>query len=182
MTEPSSAYEVLQSLASKSIGAAHQLPAQSDVVEQWRGVGFSLLGLDFVVPMEQLVEMLEVPSYTRLPGVKPWVKGVANIRGRLLPLFDLAAFFSGTLAGNKKNQRLLVLDKQNVYAGLWVDAVHGMQYFPSHTRSATLPSHLPAAMAQFTDGCFDVDGHQWIIFHPLALAQEPSFLDVTATN
>ncbi|MGS2717907.1 chemotaxis protein CheW [Eionea flava] len=182
MTESSSAFEVLQSLAAKSMGAAQQLPAQSDVVEQWRGVGFSLLGFDFVVPMEQLVEMLEVPTYTRLPGVKPWVKGVANIRGRLLPLFDLAAFFSGTLTGNKKQQRLLVLDKQNVYAGLWVDAVHGMQYFPAHMRSAVLPSHLPDKITQFTDGCFDVDGRQWMVFHPLALTQEPSFLDVAVAN
>lgn len=182
MTEPTSAFSVLQSLAARSMGAAQQLPAQSNVVEQWRGVGFSLLGFDFVVPMEELVEMLEVPSYTRLPGVKPWVKGVANIRGRLLPLFDLAAFFSGALTGNRKNQRLLVLDKQNIYAGLWVDAVHGMQYFPVHARSHTLPSGLPSDLGHFTDGCFNVDNRQWIVFHPVALSQEPTFLDVAATN
>jgi twitching motility protein PilI len=178
MTESVSAFSVLQSLAAKSLGSAQQLPAQLDVVEQWRGIGFSLLGFDFVVPMEELVEMLEVPVHTRLPGVRPWVKGVANIRGRLLPLFDLAAFFSGSLTGNKKNQRLLVLDKQSVYAGLWVDAVHGMQYFPVHQRSSILPDAFPAELTKFTEGCFDIDGRQWTVFHPLLLCQETTFLDV----
>jgi twitching motility protein PilI len=117
MTETVSAFSVLQSLAAKSLGAAQQLPAQLGVVEQWRGIGFSLLGLDFVVPMEELVEMLEVPDYTRLPSVQSWVKGVANVRGRLLPLFDLAAYFAGSLSGNRKTQRLLVIDKQHLYAG-----------------------------------------------------------------
>jgi twitching motility protein PilI len=178
MTETITAFNVLKSLAVKSLGSAQQLPAQTGAVEQWRGIGFSLLGFHFVVPMEELVEMLEVPAYTRLPGVHSWVKGVANIRGRLLPIFDLAEFFSRALVGNKKMQRLLVIDRQNVYAGLWVDAVYGMQYFPVYTRSDVVPSHLPEQLVNFTEGCFDVDDRQWIVFHPLKLCQEPQFLDV----
>jgi len=178
MTETISAFNVLKSLAVKSLGSAQQLPAQAGAVEQWRGIGFSLLGFDFVVPMEELVEMLEIPAYTRLPGVHPWVKGVANIRGRLLPLFDLAEFFSRELTGNKKMQRLLVIDRQDLYAGLWVDAVYGMQYFPAHTRSDKIPTGIPEQLLSFTEGCFDVDGRQWIVFHPFKLCQEPQFLDV----
>ena len=182
MTEGVSAFNVLQSLAAKSLGAAQQLPAQAGVVEQWRGIGFSLLGFDFIVPMEELVEMLEIPEFTRLPGVHSWVKGVANIRGRLLPVFDLAAFFSGALVGSKKNQRLLVIDKQNLYAGLWVDAVYGMQYFPVDTRSDNVPAALSEYLLRFTDGCFDVDGRKWIVFHPVLLCQEPQFLDVALNS
>lgn len=178
MTNAVSAYGVLQLLAEKSLRSAQQLPAQSGAVEQWRGIGFSLLGFDFVVPMEELVEMLEVPAYTRLPGVHSWVKGVANVRGRLLPLFDLAAFFSGSLAGHKKNQRLLVLDRQNIYAGLWVDAVFGMQYFPADARTDVLPDNFPASLSAFTDGNFNVDGRHWTVFRPFTLCNEPQFLDV----
>ncbi|MFT7386895.1 MAG: twitching motility protein PilI [Candidatus Endobugula sp.] len=181
MTETVSAFSVLQSLAAKSLGAAQQLPAQLGVVEQWRGIGFSLLGLDFVVPMEELVEMLEVPDYTRLPSVQSWVKGVANVRGRLLPLFDLAAYFAGSLSGNRKTQRLLVIDKQHLYAGLWVDAVHGMQYFPVNQRSSTLPTDFPEALTKFTEGCFNIEGRQWTVFHPLQLCQESTFIDVAAS-
>jgi len=73
MTDNVSAFDLLCSLATKSLGSAQQLPAQAGVVEQWRGIGFSLLGFDFVVPMEELVEMLEIPEFSRLPSVRPWV-------------------------------------------------------------------------------------------------------------
>ncbi|WP_261862922.1 chemotaxis protein CheW [Psychrobacter sp. JCM 18900] len=37
-----------------------------------------------------------MPEYTSLPLVKPWMLGIANIRGRLLPLTDLSHFFAST--------------------------------------------------------------------------------------
>ena len=178
MVEPLSAYSVLQTLAKSSLSSAQQLPAQIDVVPQWSGVGFSLLGFDFVVPMEELEEMLEVPPYTKLPSVHHWVKGVSNVRGRLLPLFDLAAFFSGSLIGNKKYQRLLVLDNQHIYAGLWVDRVFGMQYFSVDTKNAQTPSDVPARVAEFVDGFYEMDGRQWMVFRPQALLQDTEFLNV----
>ena len=35
----------------------------------------------FVAPMGEVGEILHEPRYTLLPGVKSWVKGVANVRG-----------------------------------------------------------------------------------------------------
>jgi twitching motility protein PilI len=179
-TEEFSAYKALRLLAHKSLQSAHQLPAQKDVTPQWSGVGFAFHGLYFVVSMEELNEMLEVPAYTKLPGVQSWVKGVANVRGRLLPVFDLAAYFGGRLSGAKKQQRLLVIDRSQVYAGLWVDQVFGMQYFPVDSRTERLPKELPESLEPFVAGCFDYDGRIWTVFHPLKLLEENQFLDVAA--
>lgn len=172
------AYYALQALAHKSLQAAQQLPAQTDLSPQWSGVGFSLFGVNFVVSMGELNEMLEVPSYTRLPGVQSWVKGVANVRGRLLPVFDLAAYFGGALSGAKKQQRLLVIDRDQIYAGLWVDKVFGMQYFPVDSKTEQLPADLPQSVFDFVDGCFMQGDESWIVFHPLRLMDKPNFLDV----
>ncbi|MEO0443033.1 MAG: chemotaxis protein CheW [Pseudomonadota bacterium] len=178
MADNQTAYLALRELASKSLQSAQQLPAQVDVVAQWSGVGFSLFGLNFIVSMGDLNEMLEVPPHTKLPGVEPWVKGVANVRGRLLPVFDLAAYFGGKLYGNKKQQRLLVIDREQVYAGLWVDQVFGMQYFPVDSKTSTLPSTIPDSVVELTDGCFHVEGGMWTVFHPLKLLEQSRFLDV----
>ena len=109
MSENQAAFIALQELANKSWRHAQQLPAQVDTGSEWTGVGFSLLGLQFVVPMGQIAEILEIPGFTPLPNVKSWVKGVANIRGRLLPIFDMGEFFGGRLKNNKKVQRILAL-------------------------------------------------------------------------
>ncbi len=178
MSNQVSAYEVLQSLATQSLSHAQQLPSQIDTVEQWNGIGFSLLGFDFVVPMSELAEMLEVPAYTRLPSVHSWVKGVSNVRGRLLPLFDLAAFYSGTLSGHKKHQRLLVIDNQHIYAGLWVDRVFGMQYFDVTTKGNTIDVDLPESLLGAVDGYYEADNKKWMVFSSKVLSEDPRFLNV----
>jgi twitching motility protein PilI len=178
IAEKQTAYETLFALAQKSRQSAQQLPAQTDIVPQWSGVGFSLFGMHFVVSMGDLNEMLEVPSHTKLPAVHSWVKGIANVRGRLLPVFDLAAYFGGSLTGGRKLQRLLVLDRDKIYAGLWVDQVYGMQYFPVDTRTEHLPDNLIDALRPFVDGCFEYGGNSWMVFHPLRLLEDSRFLDV----
>ena len=174
------AYQALKTLAYQSLSVAQQLPIQVDATPQWSGVGFSLFGLNFVVAMGDLSEMLKVPGYTKLPGVQSWVKGVANVRGRLLPVFDLAAYFGGRLAGARKQQRLLVIDREQIYAGLWVDQVFGMQYFPVDTRAENSPQNLPDSLQPFVEGCFDYNGKLWMVFQPLKLLQEHQFVDVAA--
>ena len=42
--------------------------------------------------MGEVSEILDPPDYTRVPGVKDWVVGIANVRGSLLPLMDLKGF------------------------------------------------------------------------------------------
>lgn len=173
------AYKALQSLALKSLSCAQQLPADIEVVPKWTGIGFSLSGLFFVLPMSDVSEMLEVPAYTKIPGVKPWVNGIANVRGRLLPVFDLAAYFGNHLLENKKRQRLLVIDNEKVYAGLRVDQVFGMQYLPVDTRSDQFPEDLPENLKPFVNGRFDISsGHQWAVFNSSKLLEEPGFMDV----
>ena len=75
-------FVVLATIASRSTVGARGLPQQIDAMTTWSGIGFNLMGLRFVVPMTEVAELLERPGSTRIPGVKPWVKGVANVRGR----------------------------------------------------------------------------------------------------
>ena len=181
MTDGLSAYRALQLLADKSLQGAQPLPARLDANPQWSGVGFSLLGFHFVTPMSNLSEILTVPGFTQLPGVKSWVRGLANVRGRLLPVFDMATYFGGRLSGAKKWQRLLVIDREGIYAGLWVARMFGMQYFPMDARNALPPKVLPDVLAPFIDGYFDYEGRIWTVFQPLKLLEDKQFLEVAAS-
>ena len=110
------AFEVLANLAGLSRNAAAlALPAQVDVAPRWSGVGFSCLGFRFVVPMGQVSELMEVPSATRLPGVQNWVIGLSNVRGRLLPLFDLARFVGRSHQQSKKISPCTGVSRQRTY-------------------------------------------------------------------
>ncbi len=170
------AFQTLVNLALQSRRSAKGLPAQIDITPHWSGIGFELLGRRFVAPMGEVSEMLEVPYYTRLPGVQPWVRGVANVRGRLLPVCDLAVFMGDRIHTARKQQRILVLETEELYTGLLVDQVFGMQHFPVDTFSSKL-SYQHDTVQAFSDGCYLVDGVEWTVFSPAKLSADAQFLN-----
>lgn len=174
MSEPQGAFKALLDLAERSRATASGLPAQADIRPLWSGIGFSLMGNYFVAPIGEVSEMLQIPDYTHLPGVQPWVKGVANVRGRLLPLFDLAAFFGDRLSGSRKHRRILVLETETLYSGLMVDRVFGMQHFPMDEYSQEA-GQVPDHVLPFVTGSYPLAGQQWSLFRPALLAEDPRF-------
>jgi twitching motility protein PilI len=176
MSEPQPAFEALLNLAQRSRAAARGLPAQTDIRPLWSGIGFSLMGSYFVAPIGEVSEMLEIPNYTHLPGVQPWVKGVANVRGRLLPLFDLAAFFGDRLVGGRKQRRVLILETETLYSGLMVDQVFGMQHFPIDEYDEKA-GEVSENILPFVTGSYPLAGNQWSLFRPALLAEDPRFIN-----
>ncbi len=171
------AFEALAELAIQSKKAAEGLPAQKDVAPRWSGIGFSCMGYRFVVPMGQISELMEVPSSTRLPGVQFWVIGLSNVRGRLLPLFDLARFIGGQVSSQKKAHRVLVLETESLYSGLVVDRAFGMQHFNTDT-FADFDGSLPDGLNPFITGTYkDVSGDPWHVFDLRILADDPNFVN-----
>ena len=127
--------------------------------------------------MGEVAEVLHEPRTSRVPGVQPWVCGVANLRGRLLPVTDLSAFFGLGPAAAGKQRRVLVLDHEELFAGLLVDEVLGLQHFALSSLELSPPQPLLRAAAPFVQGHFPRE-RNWAIFSPFALAQAPGFLDV----
>ena len=173
------AFKALADLANRSRDAAMSLPQKSEAAPRWRGLGFMVLGENFVAPMGQITEMLEVPAYTHLPGVQPWVMGLANVRGRLLPLFDLAMYFGGHLGQQRRNRRVLILETETLFCGLVVERALGMQHFEIAQRSATR-SALPESMLAHLAGAYtDANGGTWNIIDFQSLANDARFINAS---
>lgn len=177
MSDSQEAFQTLLQLAQHSRAVARGLPAQADIRPLWSGIGFSLMGQYFVAPMGEVSEMLEIPPFTHLPGVQPWVRGVANVRGRLLPLFDLAAFFGDKLTGTRKQRRVLVLETRTLYSGLMVDQVFGMQHFPVDEYREQAGDDVVPDILPFITGSYPLGGRQWSLFRPALLAEDARFIN-----
>lgn len=171
------AFNALANLANISKRAAKGLPEKLDASPRWSGVGFSSLGFRFVAPMGQIVELMEVPSTTLLPGVKPWVMGLSNVRGRLLPIFDFAMFLGGVTSQFKRNHRVLVLETDTLYSGLLVDQAFGMQHFDTNTFIEGLAADVSDSVKPYVAGHYvhGATGDTWNVFDFYQLAQNPRF-------
>lgn len=169
--------QLLRSIAARCRSQAAGLPEQEEVRATWSGIGFRLGRHFFVSAMEEITEILRVPAVTRLPNVKPWVQGVANVRGRLIPVVDLDAFFETPSQEGMRNRRILVIDQQDQTDGLIVDGVEGMQYFPVDDFVAEVPD-LPAAIQPYVRGHYQRDDRVWSVISMADIYNNELFQDV----
>ena len=173
------AFKELVSIAGRSLKHAQGLPAQVDIKPHWSGVGFKLLGQHFVAPLGEVVESLEVPSYARIPGVQSWVRGVSNVRGRLLPILDLNSFFDQHSASARKRRRVIIVELGDVYSGLVVDEVLGMQHFPMDSYSSE-GAAVATEIQPYIKGFYNQLDVEWAVFSLHALASSDRFFQVEA--
>ena len=76
--------------------------------------------------------MLPIPEQvTRVPGAKPWFRGIANLRGQLLTVVDLKSFLGAGAPATDRQARVLVVASREVPTGLIVDEVVGFRRFGS---------------------------------------------------
>lgn len=176
MADSTHPFDLLQQLVVQCRQQAAGLPAQEVVSETWSGVGFRLAGQSMVAAMGEVAEILHEPRYTALPRVKSWVRGVANVRGRLLPIIDLSRFFGSSVSVPRKQRRVLVLDRDEVFVGLLVDEVLGMQHFPVSTFTSEAPD-TDEVFKPYVVGAY-VREQISLVFNFRALARDQTFLDV----
>ncbi|MBR9805330.1 purine-binding chemotaxis protein CheW [bacterium] len=166
--------KLLRQLAEKSIARLNDKTKKADVKNAWSGIGFSLRRLDMVAPMGDVTEIAHLPKYTPVPGTKPWMLGIANMRGRLLPIVDMETYFGGELSMNRQNTRVLVIETDAVYVGLLVSDVYGLKYFPEDAFNAGgIDGDAP--FANYVSGKYQAGEQNWYRFEPLKLIDSGNF-------
>ncbi len=133
-------FELLRELERRSRVAITGSPADDVSTEEWVGIGLRLGNERFVVAREQIREVLMLPStLTRVPGAKPWIRGLANVRGHLLPIADLRNFLGAGEAGGDRASRVLVANSAEFPVGLVVDEVYGFRRFLQREQVTEFP-------------------------------------------
>lgn len=81
----------------------------------------------FALPAEGVREILDVVPITEVPNARPFVGGLINVRGRVVPLADLRVMFGMDRPPPDKDTRIVVieidLDGEPTIAGILADRV-----------------------------------------------------------
>ncbi len=93
-------------------------------------VQFVLAHEDYAVEASYVREVYQVKDVTFLPGVPPFVVGIVNVRGQILPVMDLKKFFDLPNKGLADLNRLIVLSSEQMEVGVLVDAIAGVRSMP----------------------------------------------------
>jgi twitching motility protein PilI len=170
---------LLRRMQQDSVANAPGLPQEVEAAILWSGVGFRLAEMQLVAPLDQVLEVLPCPDMTPVPGVKSWLKGVANVRGNLLTIIDLAQYFGKPPVFADERARLIVMNIAGVSTALMVNEVLGLRHFDEDLERQDLTG-LDDPVLVHLNGAFLRDNVLWGIFDMRSLADSMTFKHVAA--
>lgn len=141
----------------------------------WTGLAFKLAATQMVVALDQIAEIMGVPTLSNVPGTKPWVRGIANLRGTVMTVVDLPAFLGVRQRTDVLRSRLLVFAGDGWFTGLMVDEVLGMRSFGEFER-AEATTIFDSALRPYVSGHFGSEDDRWWVFDPPQLLNDTRFL------
>ena len=171
------AFEFLQLVEKRSVENAGLSSREQDLSRFWTGVGFRMAGNDYLVNLKEVAEILSIPQHTRVPGAKSWVKGLANVRGTLIPIMDLHGFLGRKAPASLRRQRLLVVNYSGLHCGVIVDEVLGLNHYEDENWVKEVEV-ADDAMGPYLNGGFYNDDKLWNVFSLFTLAETPAFRQV----
>ena len=168
------AIDLLKDIETKSLERAADKPDEGTLLSVWAGLAFKVAGIRVLAPMDEVVEILNLPRHlTRVPGSKSWVKGIANIRGNLLPITDLQAFLGDKPIVTNRRSRVLVISRGDVTTGLLVGDVQGMRHF-AEEQSITA-ARIEGVIGRFVQGAFENEDGIWPVLSMDQLVNDEQF-------
>ncbi len=139
-------------------------------------------GQGFLVPLPTAGEIFPVGTLLPVPHTQPWFMGVANLRGGLHGVADLAVFLGmrKALASDavQEHARLLAFNAaMGSHCAVLVDRLAGLRSAGQLTVEAAPEEARPAFAAR---SMLDADGRRWHEIDLAALARDEQFLAIAA--
>jgi twitching motility protein PilI len=172
--------EALRELQSR-LATRMQAARAEGVQASWLAVESA--GTRYLFPLAQAGEIFPFTAAQHVPYTRPWFLGVANLRGGLYGVVDLAAYVGARPAGaridtGRAESRLVALGATlEVNCALLVDRLAGLRNADAFTASTGPVEGAPSWQgASFTDA----SGAVWQEINLQSLSQQPEFLSISA--
>jgi purine-binding chemotaxis protein CheW len=79
---------------------------------------------EVAVPILSVQEINRMMQITRVPQSPPFIEGVINLRGKIIPVMDLRRRFGLEQTGNSNDERIIVVEVGSRVIGFTVDQVN----------------------------------------------------------
>ena len=158
-----------------------QIARTQGVAPSWLAVEAS--GQKYLFPMTHAGEIFPWVATQAVPYTQSWFLGVANLRGGLFGVVDLASYVSGQSTSLKtefalKESRLVALNSAlDVNCALLIDRLAGLR---NQEAFSDFSEKAPDAPDYFGNQYIDQSGHSWQEINLQLLAQQVHFLTIGA--
>ena len=172
-------FAMLLDFEQRSLAHVAGLPEQFDAPGLWRGVGYRIGRHRLASAFDEVLEILPMPQVTPVPGAQPWMLGVGNVRGNLLPIVDLKQFLEAERTVLHETQRVLLVRQPDGDVAVTIDELYGQRTF--HEEQRIEPGELAEGRyGHFVERAYRLADQDWGVFSLGRLARTPEFRQAAA--
>jgi purine-binding chemotaxis protein CheW len=103
--------------------------------QKGRFLAFMVGNEAFGIEIKYVTEIIGIQSITEMPEMPSYVKGIINLRGRIIPLIDIRLRFSKEPRDYDDRTCVIVVDINGFSYGLIVDSVYEVLSIPDEEMS-----------------------------------------------
>ena len=124
--------------------------------------GFKICDIGFLISSDVLCEVMKNFTIYPIPKTKPWLRGLVNLRGNLIPVYDLSLML-GLSEEPMRYENLLIIDKGSESAGILIESLPQPCNLSGWTTLSHVPK-LPAGLSDCVSGAYSKDDVIWLEF------------------
>jgi len=137
-------------------------------------VTFKLGHEEFGVDILKVQEINRMMDITRIPNAPPFIEGVINLRGKIIPIVDLRKRlgFLDMDGRSEKTTRIIVIELDGLVLGFIVDSVSEVLRRPGNTIEPA-PSIVGGIESEYIEGVGKLDNRLLILLELTRLFSSP---------
>ena len=127
-----------------------------------RHIFVELAGVLLAVPMDLVVEAGELEILQPLPLLAPWLPGVTNVRGNIIPVVDLEKFLGAPETRSRLSQSFLIVDNSEMKVAITVHRIVRTRILYRAEEQSDQSVDTPFAVNKFFSGqaAYEQDGRE----------------------
>lgn len=126
---------------------------------------------DFAIQAQQACQVHSLGKICTLPGTPRWLSGVTNIRGQLLPVFDVQQFIGDADTESHNESYILVFGKGSKSAAILISELPKQRSFSNKHYLTSLPP-IPTGIQDLIQGAYTENNNIWLDLDHLGLLQK----------
>ncbi len=176
-----SPFDALAEYERRSLAHVAGVPEQIEAPGLWRGIGFRIGSRYLVSSINEVNEIVGGIRHADAGArrTQPWLLGVANVRGNLVPLIDLRQYLEGERTLVSEVSRVLLVRQSGGSVGLLIDEVLGQRNFSQEQRADAIGEE-DERYNRFVPEKYLLGEVYWGLFSMAALVRTPDFAQASA--
>ncbi|PKM42224.1 MAG: chemotaxis protein CheW [Firmicutes bacterium HGW-Firmicutes-8] len=125
---------------------------EKSILDEKQFVVFGLARETYGIDINLVREIINMQELTAIPKSAEYIKGIINLRGRIIPVFDLAGKFMLESKPVAKSTRIVVVEVRGLTVGMIVDVVSEVLMIPAEVIEQPTEMMVTSISEQFVKG------------------------------